>query len=343
MAMRLEHADALAETAREIVAPGKGILAADESTGTITKRLASIGVESTETSRRDYRELLFRTEGTEAYLSGVILFDETLRQTGADGTPLVELLRGRGIIPGIKVDRGAKPLSACPGESVTEGLDGLRERLREYREFGARFTKWRAVIHIAEGIPSRTALEVNAHGLARFAALSQEAGLVPIVEPEVLMDGSHSIGRCFDVTEATLREVFHQLGVQRVLLEGMVLKPNMVLSGASASKRAGPEAVAEHTIRCFLRAVPAAVPGITFLSGGQGDDEATVNLAAINRQAAEIDAPWELTFSFGRGLQAAPLRAWQGKAENVERTQQVLLERARVVSEARAGAHRVGG
>jgi fructose-bisphosphate aldolase, class I len=199
------------------------------------------------------------------------------------------------------------------------------------------------VIHIAEGIPSRTALEVNAHGLARFAALSQEAGLVPIVEPEVLMDGSHSIGRCFDVTEATLREVFHQLGVQRVLLEGMVLKPNMVLSGADAPNRAGPEAVAEHTIRCFLRAVPAAVPGITFLSGGQGDDEATENLAAINRQASEFGAPWQLTFSFGRGLQAAPLRAWQGRTENVERTQRVLLERARVVSEARAGTYSVGG
>jgi fructose-bisphosphate aldolase, class I len=337
MAMELEHTDELKETAQAMVAPGKGILAADESTGTITKRFASIGVESTETNRRDYRELLFRSEGFAEYVSGVILFDETIRQKGADGTPLIELLQDRGVIPGIKVDKGAKPLAGCPGETVTEGLDGLRDRLTEYRGIGARFTKWRAVIRIGDGIPSRTCIETNAHALARYAALSQEAGLVPIVEPEVLMDGDHSIERCFRVTEATLREVFHQLGHQRVWLEGMVLKPNMVLSGKSAPDRAGPEEVAGHTVTCFQRTVPAAVPGIAFLSGGQGDDEATENLDAINRYAAKVGAPWELTFSYGRGLQAAPLQAWGGSAENASATQDAFLERARMTAAARRG------
>lgn len=339
MTIQLEHRDALVTTARAMVAQGKGILAADESTGTITKRFASIGVESTPVNRRNYRELLFRTDGYSDFVSGVILFDETIRQEGSDGTSLVQLIRDRGVIPGIKVDKGAKPLPQCPGETVTEGLDGLRERLAEYREIGARFTKWRAVIHIGDGIPSRTCLDVNAHGLARFAALSQEAGLVPIVEPEVLMKGAHTIERCFQVTQATLREVFHQLGRQRVLLEGMVLKPNMVLSGSEASSRAGPDEVAERTIRCFLRTVPAAVPGIAFLSGGQSDEEATVNLNAINLRAAEVGAPWELSFSYGRGLQAAPLQAWEGEVDNAERTQEAFLHRARVTSAARQGKY----
>ncbi len=339
MTTDLEYRDELVATARAMVAPGKGILAADESTGTITKRFASIGVESTPTNRRDYRELLFRTEGYSDFISGVILFDETIRQDGADGTPLVQVIQDRGVIPGIKVDRKAKPLARCPGETVTEGLDGLRDRLGEYRALGARFTKWRAVIRIGDGIPSRTCIDVNAHALARYAALSQEAGLVPIVEPEVLMDGPHSIDRCFDVTQATLREVFHQLARQRVLLEGMVLKPNMVLSGSEARDRAKPEEVADQTIRCFMRTVPAAVPGIAFLSGGQGDEEATVNLNAINLRAAEMGAPWELTFSYGRGLQATPLEVWGGKADHNDRTQEAFLERARVISQARQGRY----
>lgn len=333
------HLDELKRTAPAMVAPGRGILAADESTGTMTKRLASVGVESTEDNRREYRELLFRSEGFGEYISGVILFDETIRQKSPDGTPLVKLIQDEGAIPGIKVDKGAKPLAGSPGETVTEGLDGLRDRLEEYRELGARFTKWRAVIHIGDGIPTSYGIDVNAHALARYAALSQEAGLVPIVEPEVLMDGTHSIERCFEVTEATLREVYHQLGRQRVALEGTVLKPNMVLSGKDASNRAGPEEVAERTITCFLRTVPAAVPGIAFLSGGQSDEEATVNLDAINRHAAEVGVPWELTFSYGRGLQAAPLKAWSGRAENAEATQRAFLHRARLTSAARQGAY----
>lgn len=339
MAMEFEHLDELKKTARAMVAPGKGILAADESTGTMTKRLASVGVESTETNRRDYRELLFRTEGFEEYVSGTILFDETIRQTSDDGTPLIRVLEDKGVIPGIKVDKGAKPLPGCPGETVTEGLDGLRERLKEYREIGARFTKWRAVIRIGEVIPTWTCIRTNAHALARYAALSQEAGLVPIVEPEVLMKGTHSVDRCFEVTQATLREVFYELGHQKVALEGMVLKPNMVLSGDEAPVRAEPEEVAAKTVRCFLHAVPAAVPGVAFLSGGQSDEEATVNLDAINRRAAEVGAPWELTFSFGRGLQAAPLQAWSGKAENAGATQEAFLERARLTAAARRGEY----
>lgn len=337
MAMTLEHRDALLETARTMVAPGKGILAADESTGTITKRFASIGAESTPENRRDYRELLFRARGMEQYISGVILYDETIRQEASDGTPLVTHLEQRGVIPGIKVDKGAKPLAGCPGETVTEGLDGLRDRLKEYRGMGARFAKWRAVIRIGQGIPSRTCVETNAHALARYSALCQEAGLVPIVEPEVLMDGEHTLTRCLQVTEVVLHEVFHQLAHQRVLLEGIVLKPNMVVSGKEAPERAGSQEVAERTVQCLLRTVPAAVPGIAFLSGGQSDEEATENLAAINVRAAEVGAPWELTFSYGRGLQAAPLEAWGGKAENGDRTQDALLERARLTSAARKG------
>ena len=329
----------LAGTAKALVAPGKGILAADESPSTIKRRFDTINVESTEENRRNYRELLFRTAGAAEYISGVILYDETIRQNGADGKPLVEVLVEQSIIPGIKVDKGSKQLSGAPNELMTEGLDGLADRLKEYAGMGARFTKWRGVITIGPYIPSAYCIDVNAHALARYAALSQEAGLVPIVEPEVLMDGDHDIDRCFEVTEATLREVFYQLGHQRVALEGMLLKPNMVLSGASATDRAGPQEVAEKTIACFRRTVPAAVPGIVFLSGGQADDEATVNLDAINRQAAVARAPWELSFSYGRGLQAAPLKAWSGKAENVPEAQRRYYYRARFTSAARQGVY----
>ncbi|HXH23261.1 MAG TPA: class I fructose-bisphosphate aldolase [Dehalococcoidia bacterium] len=329
----------LVQTARALVAPGKGILAADESSGTIKRRFDAIGVESTAESRRDYRELLFRTPGVSEFISGVILYDETIRQQAADGTPLVSLLEGQGIIPGIKVDTGTRPLAFAPGEVVTEGLDGLRERFAEYRALGARFSKWRAVITIGQGMPTDYCIQVNAHALARYAALSQEAGIVPIVEPEVLMDGDHSIDRCFEVTRATLREVFWELGRQRVALEGMLLKPNMVLSGAAAPERAPPEEVARRTIACFKEVVPAAVPGIVFLSGGQSDEEATVNLDAINRHAAEVGAPWELSFSYGRGLQAAPQKAWAGKRENVEAAQRAFYHRAKVTAAARQGRY----
>ncbi|CAN5846515.1 fructose-bisphosphate aldolase class I [soil metagenome] len=329
----------LRATARAMVAPGKGILAADESTGTIAKRFSAIGVENTEPNRRDYRELLFRTPGMAEYVSGVILFDETIRQRGADGTPLVEHLVAQGVIPGIKVDAGAQPLAFAPGETVTEGLDGLRERLQEYRTLGARFTKWRAVIHIGDDTPSGYAIDVNAHALARYAALCQEVGLVPIVEPEVLMDGPHGIDECFEVTEITLREVFAQLAQHGVELDAMVLKPNMVVSGTEARERADPASVAAHTIRCFARTVPVAVPGIAFLSGGQSDAEATANLDAINREAAKVGAPWELTFSYGRGLQAAPQAAWGGRAENARAAQEAFLHRARLAAAARSGAY----
>ena len=331
--------DRLNETANAIVAEGKGILAADESSPTIRKRFDSISVESTEASRRSYREMLFRTEDAADFISGVILFDETIRQSAEDGTALVDLLVGRGIIPGIKVDMGAKPLAGAPGETVTEGLDGLRERLGEYARLGARFTKWRAVINIGDGIPSTYCIDANAHALARFAALSQEAGLVPIVEPEVLMDGDHDIDRCYGATEATLREVYNQLARHRVALSGTLLKPNMVLSGGSAAMRAGPEEVARATVDCLLGTVPGAVPGIVFLSGGQSDEEATLNLDAINRHAARSGVPWELSFSYGRGLQAAPLRAWAGRSENVAAAQRAFHHRARVTSAARRGAY----
>jgi len=330
----------LNETALATVAPGKGILAADESSGTIKRRFDSINVESTEESRRDYREMLFRAPGIAAQISGVILYDETLRQNGADGTPLVKVLQDEGIIPGIKVDTGGKPLAGAPGEQVTEGLDGLRDRLAEYRELGARFTKWRGIYAIAEGTPSRYCSEANAHALARFAALSQEAGLVPIVEPEVLMDGDHDIDRCMDVTEVVIREVYYQLGQQRVVLEGTLLKPNMVLSGKDAANRAGPEEVVEKTVACLKRSVPAAVPGIVFLSGGQSDNEATVNLNAINQYAASVGAPWELSFSYGRGLQAAPLKVWGGDAAKKEEAQNEFQHRAYVTGAARRGAYR---
>ncbi len=329
----------LAELGRALVAPGKGILAADESAGTIQRRFDAIGVKSTEANRRDYRELLFRTEGAAEFISGVILYDETIRQNAADGTPLIKVLSDQGIIPGIKVDIGARPLAGAEGELLTEGLDGLRERFAEYKELGARFSKWRAVITIGPGIPSGYCIEVNAHALARYAALSQEAGIVPIVEPEVLMDGGHSIDRCFEVTRTTLREVFNQLARQRVELEGILLKPNMVLSGKDAADRAPAVEVARRTVACLKETVPAAVPGIVFLSGGQSDDDATVNLDAINRHAAEVGAPWELSFSYGRGLQAAPQVAWSGKPQNVLAAQRVFYHRARVTSAARQGRY----
>ena len=329
----------LAITAQALVAPGKGILAADESSGTIKVRFDSINVESTDESRRDYRELLFRTSGVGNYISGVILYDETIRQNAADGTPLVRVLTDQGIIPGVKVDTGGKDLAGSRDEKVTEGLDGLRDRLSEYRALGAGFTKWRAIITIGRDIPTRGCIEANAHALARFAALSQEAGLVPIVEPEVLMDGDHSIDRCFEVTQATLREVFYQLGHQGVSLEGALLKPNMVLSGKSAADRASPDEVAEQTLTCFKRAVPAALPGVVFLSGGQSDEEATANLNAINRRAADVGSPWQLSFSYGRALQAAPLQAWSGLAAKGDSAQSAFRQRALLTSAARQGAY----
>jgi fructose-bisphosphate aldolase class I len=326
----------LEETARALVAPGKGILAADESDGTIKKRFDSIGVESTEDTRRAYRDLLFTTEGAADHISGVILYDETIRQSSLDGTPFPKLLESQGIIPGIKVDKGAKELADAPGEKITEGLDGLRERLAEYYELGARFAKWRAVITIGPDIPSEYCVWTNAHALARYAALSEEAGLVPIVEPEVLMDGDHSIETSFDVTSRTLHAVFTELRDQRVHFEQMLLKPNMVLSGYEASKRAGVQEVAEATIRCFRRHVPAAVPGIVFLSGGQTDEDATAHLNAMNAMGPH---PWELSFSYGRALQAPALKAWAGEAAQVQAGQAAYLHRAHMNSLARSGSY----
>jgi len=329
----------LVQTAKALVTEGKGILAADESSGTIKRRFDSINVESTEKNRRDYREMLFRTAGVSEFISGVILFDETIRQDGADGTRMVKILSDQGIIPGIKVDTGTVPLPEAPDELVTEGLDGLRNRLKEYEELGAGFTKWRAVISISKNTPTSYGLNANAHALARFAAMSQEAGLVPIVEPEVLRDGDHDIDRCFEVTEETLREVFDQLAQQKVLLEGMLLKPSMVISGGSYAKRADPEEVAERTIECFKRALPASVPGVVFLSGGEPDNSVTANLNALNQRASDARAPWELSFSFGRSLQGAPLAAWAGKAENTEAAALAFYTRARLTGAARKGAY----
>lgn len=314
-----------------MAAPGKGILAADESSGTIKKRFDSIGAESTEDNRRDYREMLFRTEeAMRNSISGVILFDETIRQTAKDGTPLVQLIKDAGSIPGIKVDKGAKDLAGAPGEKVTEGLDGLRERLNEYYELGARFAKWRAVIDInGADIPSGYCIATNVHALARYAALCQEANIVPIVEPEVIMDGDHDIDRCYDVTEFTLKSLFDELYAQDVALEGTVLKPNMVVSGKKCPTQAGVSEVAEKTVRCFRAAVPAALPSIVFLSGGQSDEEATAHLNAMNAQYAD-QMPWALSFSYGRALQAAPLKAWAGKAENVPAAQAAFAHRAKM-------------
>ena len=330
----------LATTARALVAPGKGILAADESTGTIGKRFASIRTESTDESRRDYRELLFTTPTAAEYISGVILFDETIRQRAADGTPLVQVLERQGIIPGIKVDAGAKPLAFAPGETVTEGLDGLRERLEDYYGLGARFAKWRATYSIAPGVPSQCCIDVNAHALARYAALCQEAGLVPIVEPEVLMEGDHPIEHCEGVTASVLEAVFGQLFEQRVELEGMLLKPNMVVPGAGCPVQAPPDEVAAATLRCFRWTVPAAVPGIVFLSGGQSDQAATANLDAMNkRKAAGEVVPWELSFSYGRALQSAALQAWKGQAANADAARAAFAHRARLNGEARRGRY----
>jgi fructose-bisphosphate aldolase class I len=320
--------DQLTDIAEKMVAPGKGILAADESSGTIKKRFDAINVESTEDSRRDYRELLFRTEtAMKENISGVILYDETIRQKAADGTPLVKLIEAAGSIPGIKVDAGAKPLPACPGETVTEGLDGLRERLKDYYELGARFAKWRAVIDIADGIPTWTSVKTNAHALARYAALCQEANIVPIVEPEVLMDGDHDIQRCADVTEWVLKTVYEELYEQRVVLEGTVLKPNMIVPGKKSAKQVSVEEVAERTIMVLERCVPVAVPGIAYLSGGQSDEQATAHLDAMNKIGG---FPWNMTFSYGRALQAAPQKAWSGKKENVPAAQKAFAHRAKM-------------
>jgi fructose-bisphosphate aldolase class I len=326
----------LHETAKALVAEGKGILAADESSGTIKKRFDSIDVESTEENRRSYRDLLFTTEGAEEFISGVILYDETIRQSSADGTPFPKLLEQKGIIPGIKVDTGAKALAGSPEETVTEGLDGLRERLAEYRELGAKFTKWRAVISIGVGRPSEYAMWANAHALARFAALSQEAALVPIVEPEVLMDGEHTIEESYLVTERTLRAVFTELFDQRVEREGALLKTNMVVSGYDSSEQADVDTVADMTIRCLENTCPAAVPGVVFLSGGMSDEDATARLNAMNQRGPH---PWELSFSYGRALQAPALKAWGGDEANVEAAQQAFYRRAKFNSAARTGSY----
>lgn len=330
------NTDQLDSTARAMVAPGKGLLAADESSSTIEKRLRDISVPSTEDNRRAYRDLLFTTPGLGSAISGVILFDETIRQKALDGTPFVDVLKKQGIIPGIKVDKGAKALAGFPGEKVTEGLDGLRDRLAEYAQLGAKFTKWRAVISVAPGIPTSGALTANAQALARFAALSQEAGLVPIVEPEVLMDGDHPLARHEEATAAALQHVFPALLALRVRLEGMVLKPNMVLSGKNCPTQASVDEVAEATLRTLRRYVPAAVPGIVFLSGGQSDIAATEHLDAINRRG---NTPWTVTFSYGRALQAPALEAWGGKKENVAAGQQALAHRAACNSAAQRGQY----
>ena len=327
---------AMQATAVELVAPGKGILAADESGPTIEKRFKSIGVASTEDTRRSYREMLLSTSGLEAFISGVIFYDETLRQKTSAGVPFAELLTRRGMIPGIKVDKGAKPLAGFPGEKITEGLDGLRERLTEYAALGARFTKWRAVLTIDSQSPTRTCIQSTVEALARFAALSQEAGLVPVVEPEVLMDGGHTIERHYEVTEIALRALFQELFAHRVDLETLLLKVNMVLSGTLCSRQANVTEVGQATWRCMQRTVPAAVPGIVFLSGGQSDVRATEHLDALNR----IDrAPWQMSFSYGRALQAPALKAWAGRESNVATAQAALLHRARCNSAARFGQY----
>ncbi|MBK1697310.1 class I fructose-bisphosphate aldolase [Rhodovibrio salinarum] len=332
-------ANQLTTTAKQMVADGKGLLAADESTRTITKRFGNYNIESTERTRRDYREILFCTPDAAEHISGVILYDETIRQEASDGQPLVKKIQDAGMIPGIKVDTGAKPLAPSGEEKVTEGLDGLRERFQEYYKLGARFAKWRAVIDVGDNRPSTQCLKANAHALARYAALAQENNIVPIVEPEVLMDGTHDIDAHYRATEAALREVFTQLAEQNVLLEGMVLKPNMVLSGKEASKQAGPEEVAQKTLECFLRTVPAAVPGAAFLSGGQSDQQATENLNAINKLAPKVGAPWALTFSYGRALQDAALRAWSGDNDNAETARKAFFDRAVATAQAARGKY----
>lgn len=323
--MKLAELHAIAQA---MVQPGKGILAADESAGTIKKRFDAIGVASTEQSRRDYREMLFRSEAAmQGCISGVILYDETIWQDAADGTPLIKLIEQAGSIPGIKVDEGTQPLPSCPGETITIGLDRLAERLARYYERGARFAKWRGVIDIGDGIPSYAAIHTNAHALARYAALCQAAQIVPIVEPEVLMDGGHDIDRCYEVTEFVLKETFQELYYQKVALEGMILKPNMAVAGKKAAKPAGIAEVAEKTVKLLKACVPAAVPGIAFLSGGQSDQDATAHLDAMNKIGG---LPWHLTFSYGRALQAAPQKAWAGQAANVAAGQAAFSHRARM-------------
>jgi fructose-bisphosphate aldolase class I len=325
----------LARIARAMVAQGKGILAADESSGTIKKRFDSIKLESTEEARRTYREMLFTAPGVAETISGVILYDETIRQKTKDGVPFADYLNKLGVVPGIKVDTGAKPLANFPKETITEGLDGLRERLQEYYKLGARFAKWRAVIDIDQDIPTQFAIDANAHALARYAALCQENDIVPIVEPEVLMDGAHSIERCEDVTERVLVSVFDQLHQHRIYLEGMVLKPNMVISGKKAANRASPEVVAEATLRTLKRTVPSAVPGIAFLSGGQSSEEATLHLSLMNKNPL----PWQLTFSYGRALQDQALKAWGGTAANFAAGQKAFAKRAKLNGLATTGRY----
>ncbi|MGQ0552709.1 MAG: class I fructose-bisphosphate aldolase [Planctomycetota bacterium] len=323
-------------TAKAIVANGRGILAADESTGTIAKRFQAIAVENTETNRRDYRELMFRTPEAEKWISGVILYDETIKQNAKDGTPFPKLLTARGIMPGIKVDAGTKAQPGCPGEVFTTGLDGLRERLADYAKLGAKFAKWRAVYTITDSLPSCANLALNASGLATYAGLCQEAGIVPIVEPEVLMDGGHDLKRCFDVTSDVLHTVFAELYRQNVSLEGILLKPNMVISGDKARPQASVQEVAEATIRCFLQHVPAAVPGIVFLSGGQSDELATAHLDAMNKLGG---LPWKLSFSYGRALQHAAQHTWRGQAANVAAAQKAFQHRARLNGAAALGKY----
>lgn len=332
------QAQTLIDTALSLVVPGKGLLAADESQPTIEKRFSAVNVPSTEDTRRDYREMLFSAPGVEEFISGAILFEETLFQKSHDGKPLAQLLAARGIIPGIKVDKGAKPLALADGEKVTEGLDGLRDRLSEFKQAGARFAKWRAVINVDDAkLPSEYCIAANAHALARYAALCQEADIVPIVEPEVLMDGAHSLERCAEVTDHVLKRVFAALGQQRVLLEGILLKPNMVIPGKQNARQASAEEVADATVRCFLRNVPAAVPGVVFLSGGQSDEDATAHLNAMNARHSHL--PWALSFSYGRALQAPALSAWAGRAQNVEAAQRIFLHRARCNGAAAKGAY----
>ena len=325
----------LFETAKAIVADGKGILAADESAPTIKKRFDGIGVESNEANRQVYRSMLFTTSGVADFVSGIILFDETIRQQAVNGQSMVKVIQDGGMIPGIKVDKGAKPLANRPNETVTEGLDGLRDRCIEYSNLGARFAKWRAVIRIGDGIPSQTCIATNAHALARYAAICQETGLVPIVEPEVLMDGNHDINTCDSVTEKTLRAVYQELYEQRVVLEGTLLKPNMIIPGSTCQQQASVEEVAARTIACLKRAVPAAVPGIVFLSGGQSDEDATRHLNAMNKETERL--PWKLSFSYGRALQSAPLKAWAGA--NLELGQQAFFQRAQANGAACRGVY----
>ena len=334
----LQNAPELVDTARALLADDKGLLAMDESTPTCNKRFAALGIPQTEESRRAYRELIVTTPGLGESISGAILYDETIRQHKEDGTPFVKVIIDAGIVPGIKVDTGAKDLAAHPGEKITEGLDGLRNRLAEYSQMGARFAKWRAVIAVGVGIPSRGCIGANANALARYAALCQEAGLVPVVEPEVLMDGNHTLERCAEVTEEVLRTVFHELYIQRVMLEGMLLKPNMVLPGLTCPQQETVEEVADATVRCLLRAVPAAAPGIAFLSGGQPSELASARLNAMNARFRSR-LPWALAFSFARAIQQPALEIWQGKEANVVAAQQALLHRARCNRAARRGEY----